>query len=194
MDRHRYGWPRRPLRSLAVLAVSTALIGGAAAAATLTAGQRAELKFVATQAEVPVPGTFRQFSVDVDFDPAKPSTGKVGIAIDLSSVDTGSAEADEMLRGKDFFDVARFPRATFSSTAIKAVGPGNFLASGQLTLKGRSLALAVPFVARADGAGLWLEGSVPVSRLAYQVGGGEWADTGTLADPVVVRFKLYVPR
>jgi len=52
----------------------------------------------------------------------------------------------------------------------------------------------VPFTARGDGGGLWLEGSVPLSRLAYQVGQGEWADTGTLPDPVLIRFKLYLPR
>jgi polyisoprenoid-binding protein YceI len=184
----------RQLQALAATLTITALIGGSTAFARLAASQGAELKFVASQSDVPFAGNFRKFSADVDFDPAKPVSGKVNIVIDLGSVDTGSADADAMLRGKDFFDAARFPQATFTSTAIAAESAGRFRAIGQFTLKGRSLALAVPFAARPEAAGTWFEGSVPVARLAYKVGEGEWADTGTLADQVLITFKLFVPR
>ena len=182
------------LRPLAAFVLVAAVIGGSNALAKLAASQRAEMKFVATQAEVPVDGEFRRFSADVDFDPAKPGLGKVSIAIDVADVDTGSSDANELLKGKDFFDAAHFPRATFTSSSIKAAGGGTFVASGQFALKGRSLALAVPFAAHAKPAGLWFEGSVPISRRAYGVGEGEWADTGTLADQVLIKFKFLVPR
>jgi polyisoprenoid-binding protein YceI len=179
---------------LAATLAITAVVGGSTAVAKLTASQGAELKFVASQSDVPVPGEFRKFSADVDFDPARPTTGKVSIAIEVASVATGSADADAMLKGQDFFDAAHFPQATFTSTSIKAEGAGKFRADGQFTLKGRSLALAVPFTARAEAAGTWFEGAAPVSRLAYKVGEGEWNDTGTLADRVQIKFKLFVAR
>lgn len=185
----------RPLLySVSAILATAVVLSGSSAAAKLAASEQAEIKFVATQEEVPVEGKFTQFSADVDFDLAKPALGKVNVVIDVASVDTGSSDADGLLKSSGFLDAAHFPRATFTSTSIKATDAGKFLASGQFTLKGRSLALVIPFVARPDGAGTWFEGDVPLSRLAYKVGEGEWADTGTLADKVLIRFKLYVPR
>ena len=54
--------------------------------------------------------------------------------------------------------------------------------------------IVIPFTTRTDAGGTWFEGSVPISRLAYKVGDGEWADVSTVADTVQIRFKLLVPR
>lgn len=186
---------RRPLlQALAAALTVAALAGASAAVARPAANQGAELKFVASQSEVPVPGEFKRFSADVTFDPAQLASAKVAIVIDVASVSTGSGDADAMLKSKDFFDAADFPRATFTSTSIAADGSGKFTASGPFELKGLKRPLAVPFTVRPDGDGFWFEGSVPVSRLAYKVGEGEWSDTGTLADRVLIEFKLFVPR
>jgi polyisoprenoid-binding protein YceI len=180
------------------LAVVSALAAMSLLASTavgaLASSEQSQVKFAATQAEVELDGEFRKFTADIDFDPTRLGSAKVDIAIDLSSVDTGSGDADALLKGKGFFDVAHFPRASFTSASIKAVAPGKYLASGKLTLKGVSADLVVPFAARSDGAGTWFEGALPVSRRAYKVGEGEWADTGTLSDKVDVLFKLYVRR
>src|SRR5262249_52883666 len=132
-------------------------------------------------------------SGDVTFDPAKPEGGKANLAIELASVDAGSDEANDLLKGKDWFNVAQFPRATFASSAFAAAGAGKFQVTGQFTLKGKTANLTVPFTSRAEGAGLWLEGTVPISRTAFKVGDGDWADTSTVADQVQIHFKLFVP-
>ena len=181
-------------RALAGLAAGAALVAGFGALAKPAAPAASQLKFVASQADVPVPGEFRKFSADIDFDPAQPAAGKVNIEVDVGSVATGSGDADAMLVSKDFFDAAHYPRAGFASTAIAPEAGGKFRATGQFTLKGHSLPLTVPFSTRTDAKGIWFEGNVPISRLAYKVGEGEWTDTGTLADKVQIEFKLYVAR
>jgi polyisoprenoid-binding protein YceI len=178
--------------ALLVAVVATVGTGPAAAAAADPA--RSQVKFAYSQMNVAGDGDFKKFSADVNFDPAKPEAGKVSLTIDMAGVDAGSSDANDLLKTAPFFDVAKFPRATFVSTAIKAAGPGRFVATGDLTVKGRASAVTVPFVARTEGAGQWLEGVVPVSRTGLHVGEGEWADVGTLADAVQVRFKLFVPR
>lgn len=180
-------------RTAAILASGALLLLGAAASDT-SAGDGDRLTFTATQADVAVDGEFRNFTADIDFDPAHPAGGKVTLTIELASVSTGSRDANELLRGREFFDVAHFPQASFNSTAISADGPERFQAQGQFSLKGRSSRLAIPFAAHPAGNALRIEGSVPLSRLAYKVGEGEWADTGTLADRVLIRFDLHVPR
>jgi len=176
------------LLGAAALAVSSAMYGG------LATNGASHVLFTATQADVPVDGEFRKFSADAVFAPTKPEAGKVNFVVEVGSVDTGSGDADQLLRGKEFFDAARYPQATFTSKVIAKGEAGLFQARGQFTLKGRSLELAIPFTARPEGAALRIEGSVPISRLAYKVGEGEWSDTGTLSDQVQVRFNLLVPR
>jgi len=184
--------PRRAAATLGALALCIGVVTATLAAPADPA--RSQLKFGFTQMGVSTDGEFKKFAADVAFDPAKPEAGKVTVSVDLGAVDAGSSEANEMIRGKDFFDSAKFPKATFTSTAIKAAGAGRFQAEGTLSLKGRTGNVSVPFTARPEGGGLLIEGSVPVSRTAYHVGDGDWADTSTLADAVQIRFKLFVPK
>lgn len=186
---------RRGLRRLIAPALAAAtILAGTAMFGARADNAQGKIGFTATQSEVAVDGEFKKFAATVAFDPSQPGTGRVDLVIDLASVTTGSTDADDLLKGKDFFDVAHFPQARFTSTAIAAAAAGRFQARGEFALKGRRGELLVPFTARPEGAGLRIEGSVPVSRLAYQVGAGQWADTGTLADPVQIRFSLFVPR
>lgn len=153
-----------------------------------------KIQFTAMQSGVAIVGKFQKFVADVDFDPAAPAVGKIELLIDVASVSTGSSDADELLKSQEFFNTVHFPQANFSATSISAAGVGHFQAPGQLTLKGRSAAIVVPFTVRAEGAGLRIEGRLSLSRLAYHVGEGQWADTGTLDDQVQVQFSLYLPR
>jgi polyisoprenoid-binding protein YceI len=176
-----------------LLATALSSASFAVPAAPIAAG-KSKIQFGFTQMGVTADGEFKTFSGDIAFDPAKPDAGKATLAIDLATVDAGSGEANDALKGKDWFDVAHFPKATFTSTSIQAAGAGKFQASGQFTLKGKSANLVIPFTSRADAGGFWLEGTVPISRTAYKVGDGEWSDTGTVADTVQIHFKLFVPR
>lgn len=60
-------------------------------------------------------GGFYNLTGEIEYDP-KQQLGKVSIVIPLDSINTGNTEFDEHLKGSDFFDVARFPTATFEST------------------------------------------------------------------------------
>jgi polyisoprenoid-binding protein YceI len=151
------------------------------------------LRFIAHQADVPLNGHFRDFKADVSLDPAHPQSGSVRVTIDLASIATaGGADADNMLRSHDFFDVAHFPTATFASSQIAAIGPGKFQANGTLTLKGQSHPLVLNFEAQTDPGGTWYRGKAPLLRLAYGVGLGEWSDTSTLDDEVQLDFAVHV--
>ena len=61
-------------------------------------------------------GRFNRFSGEFDYDEANPANNRVEVEIDLASIDTNHAERDKHLRSERFFDVERFPKATFVST------------------------------------------------------------------------------
>lgn len=80
-------------------------------------------------------GTFNKISGTIDYDPENSVDQKVNIEIDTASLDTNLPERDKHLRSAEFFDVEKFPTATFVSTGYNGDANGGTL-SGDLTLHG----------------------------------------------------------
>ena len=72
----------------------------------------------------------------VVYDAANPEKSSVEVRLPLSRLDTFVPALDEHLKAADFFDVAKFPAATFKSTKVEALGKGRFKVMGTLTIKG----------------------------------------------------------
>jgi polyisoprenoid-binding protein YceI len=171
------------------------LIAAAALAAPLSFAQPLDLAqsrigFTLKQLNVPVDGKFKQFNAKVDFDPAKPQTGKADITISTASIDLPTSDANEEARKKDWFNVAQYPTARFVSTSIKPLAAGRFQVAGKLTLKGVTRDVSVPFTSKAQNGLTVVEGMLPISRLTFKIGEGEWSDTGTVDETVQIKFRL----
>ena len=145
---------------------------------------------VSRQMGVPVEGKFQRFSAQVSFDPAKPAEGRASIDIDIASFDLGDADFNRETAKKEWFDAAKFPKATFVTTAIKPAGPGKFDAAGKLTIKGITRDVVAPVSFKAEGGQQVFEGVLPIKRLAFNIGEGAWKDTSTVADDVQIRFRI----
>jgi polyisoprenoid-binding protein YceI len=70
------------------------------------------------------------------FDPQHPSQDHVRVKIPLSGIDTHVPALDEHLKGPDFFNVAKYPTATFDSTKVVKAGVGMLTIIGNLTVHG----------------------------------------------------------
>lgn len=80
---------------------------------------------------------FAQGEGTLEFDPADPGKASVRVSIPLSSLHTGVPALDDDFRSSDFFDTARFPTATFSSTAVASgTSQDQLEVTGDLTLHG----------------------------------------------------------
>ncbi|MEY2838700.1 MAG: hypothetical protein RJB60_999, partial [Pseudomonadota bacterium] len=123
-------------------AVSPAPAPAAVPQAKLVASS-SEVTFTAKQVGVPMNGLFKRFDAQIALDPKQPQTGKVNFSIELGSVNI-AADTDAELVKPEWFNTAKFPKATFVSTAIKATGAGKFDVTGKLTIKGQSRDLTVP--------------------------------------------------
>ena len=77
--------------------------------------------FNTTQAGAPFQGQFTQFSGLVCLSANNAEQGIIRVQVQTASVDTGLPELDDALRGADFFDVARWPRASFVSASVKTM-------------------------------------------------------------------------
>jgi polyisoprenoid-binding protein YceI len=134
-------------------------------------------------------GHFEKFDAAIAYDPAHLDAAKFDVTVDLSSARTGDSDRDSALPGSDFFDVAKFPRAHFVTTAFHQDG-GKVIADGNLTLHGvtRPVSLTVDFKPATTGATLDVAGTL--QRLDFGVGGGDYADTSVIANDVKVTAHL----
>ncbi|HEU4459006.1 MAG TPA: YceI family protein [Methylibium sp.] len=152
--------------------------------------EQSEIGFVSRQMGVPVEGRFRKFAANVVFDPKKPEASSITINIDTSSATIGDKDTDAEMPKAPWFAVAKFPTATFESSAIKPAGAGKFEVAGKLSIKGVSQNIVVPVALAQTGTTSTATGSFAIKRNDFKIGEGEWADTSMVANEVQVKFKL----
>ncbi|MDD2882754.1 MAG: YceI family protein [Rhodoferax sp.] len=178
---------------LFLAALTTTLLAGVAlpaAAQQKLLPAQSELSFAAKQMGVPVSGHFKKFDAQVSFDATKLASSKVTFTVDMGSATMGSAEADSELPKAPWFNAPKFPQATFTSSAFKALGAGKYELAGKLSIKGQARDVLVSLSMTQSGAVTVASGVLPIKRLAFSIGDGDWADTSMVADEVQVKFKF----
>ena len=151
---------------------------------------QSDISFTFKQMGVAVDGQFKKFDAQISFDAAKLDASKVAFTVDLASATLGDKATDAELVKAPWFNTAKFPQATFTSSSIKAVSAGKYEVAGKLTIKGVASDVIVPVTMTQAGAVTTAIGSFPIKRLTFKIGEGEWADTSMVADPVQVKFKI----
>ena len=146
------------------------------------------------QMGVAVDANFTKFSGNIDYDVANPAAAKAQIALQVSSFDIGDAEYNKEVQKKEWFNAVQFPQATFVTSAIKVVAPNKLQAQGKLTIKGKTLDVNLPIEVKQNGGAQTFSGALPIKRLYFNIGEGEWKDTEMLADEVVVKFNIVTSR
>ncbi len=180
--------------SIALLAVSTAALSfsNSALAQQKLIPAQSEISFVTKQMGVPLDGHFKKFDAQINFDTAKPDAAKIAFTVDSGSATLGAPESDAELPKAAWFNVAKFPQATFQSSSVKALGGGKYEVTGKLTIKGNIKDIDVPVALTQANGVTTATGQFALKRLAYKIGEGEWADTSMVADDVQVKFKLAI--
>ena len=176
------------MHPLFVALATTALASSALAQQVIPA--QSEIAFVSRQMGVPVEGKFKQWTAQIAFDPKNAAAGKVGFSIQTGSASFGSPETDAEVPKAPWFNAAKFPTASFASSAIKPLGGGKFEVAGTLSIKGSTQPAVVPVTVTQAGATSTASGSFTIKRLDFKIGEGEWADTSMVANDVTVKFKL----
>lgn len=174
----------------AFILLAAVTVNASAALFNAPVAGKSTVTFVSKQMGVGVTGSFGQFASQISFDPTTPETGKAKIDVSLASIDAGSGDANDEVKGKAWFNVKEFPTATFVSTSLKALGANRYQATGKLTIKGKIRDVVVPFTATPAGFTLVLDGAIPISRAQFGIGEGAWADPSVVADEVQVRFHF----
>lgn len=176
--------------SIAVFSLASTAV---AAPLKVDAG-KSSVSAVFKQLNVPVEAKFKKFVAQIDFDSTKPDAAKASVEIDIASFDLGDAEYNKEVTKKEWFNAAQFPKATFVSSSIKASAGApagtKYDVAGKLTIKGKTADVRFPLMVKKEGSSQVFDGAVPIKRLTFNIGEGEWKDTGMVADDVTIKFHV----
>jgi polyisoprenoid-binding protein YceI len=81
-------------------------------------------------------GQFTGVQAKLTADPKAPEMSTLAVTVAMDSVGTLNPELDKHLRSPEFFDVAKFPTATFKATKVAVTGKDTGTITGDLTLHG----------------------------------------------------------
>ncbi|EGF93006.1 yceI-like domain protein [Asticcacaulis biprosthecium C19] len=110
-------------------------------------------------------------------DSDDPARSSVTASLDMATLTTALPEFDDLLKGEKYFDIARFPKATFVSTLVEPTGDKTAKVTGDLTVHGitQSVVLDVTFNRKAFNPALFKTGvgftaTTQLSRKAFGLG------------------------
>ncbi len=115
-------------------------------------------------------GAFGKWDATIHFDPADLAGSSAKVTFSTASAATGDSTKDSALAEEDWLNPQKFPSATFTSTSITSSGGNNYVAKGNLTLKGKTLPVTLPFSLAIGGNSATMKGTTTVDRLAYEIG------------------------
>src|ERR1700752_3785757 len=83
--------------------------------------QNSKIEFIGSKVTGKQNGSFGDFLGQIDYA-GNPENNRVSITMKIESITTDAPDLTKHLKTADFFDVAKYPEATFVSTAIKPGG------------------------------------------------------------------------
>jgi len=184
-------------KSLVLLVLGALFVGTTAHAAYTPIELDAvhtKVAFTASTILFDVDGEFGKYAIEVDGDPSKPESVKVRAAIDVASIDTENTKRDNHLRSADFFDAAKYPQITFTSTSVSSKGE-QLIVKGNLSMHGTTRLVTIPFkVARGkNGAGVdttSYKGKLTIDRNDFGIGTDSVAAKISLEDEVDIKLLI----
>ena len=107
--------------------------------------QNSKIEFIGSKVTGSHNGGFQQFTGEVNYA-GDPQRSRVNITIQTDSITTDEEDLTKHLKTADFFDVAKYPTATFVSTEITSGGQdgATHTVTGNLTMHGVTKAVTFP--------------------------------------------------
>lgn len=140
-------------------------------------------------------GAFEKFTGEIAYVNNDPTKSHVNITIDTTSVKTDDPKLTEHLKTPDFFDVGKFPQATFTSTEIKPGGDkgASHTVTGNLTLHGVTKAITFPATISVAGDTATVDANFAINRKDFGINYAGAADN-LIRDDVVMKLTIRAPK
>jgi len=152
--------------------------------------QNSKVEFIGSKVTGSHNGSFGDFSGQVDYA-GTPEQSRVSITIKSDSLTTDTPDLTKHLKTADFFDVAKFPEATFVSTSIKPGGEkgASHTVTGNLTLHGVTKAVTFPATISVTPDAATVDSTFSINRKDFGINYAGQADN-LIRDDVVLKLTI----
>ena len=152
--------------------------------------QNSKIEFTGSKVTGSHNGGFQQFSGEVDYA-GDPQRSQVNITIQTDSITTDDDDLTKHLKTPDFFDVAKFPTATFVSTEIKPGGEGGatHTVTGNLTMHGVTKAVTFPATIAVTPDTATVDSTFSINRKDFGISYAG-ATNNLIRDDVVLKLTI----
>ncbi|HKO59894.1 MAG TPA: YceI family protein [Pyrinomonadaceae bacterium] len=202
----------RPLRALIILTPLILIVScsnpasdkpravtsdAAPAASQAVAGERysitpenSDIEFIGAKVTGKHNGSFDKFSGEIQYA-GQPEKSSVRITIDVDSMTTDDAKLTAHLKTADFFDVAKFPQATFESTGITPGGEAGatHTIKGNLTMHGVTKSITFPAKIAAAADAITVDATFAINRKDFGINYAGASDN-LIRDDVVLTLRV----
>jgi polyisoprenoid-binding protein YceI len=160
--------------------------------------ENSKVEFVAAKVTRSHNGSFKRFAGAIDLVKNSAEASRVTIDIETASVVTDEDALTKHLQTPDFFDVAKYPKATFTSTNIEPIlSPGtgglSFDVSGNFDLHGVKKSIKFPATIQVAPDSVSVNAEFAINRKDFGIVFQNKADD-LIRDGVVIKLTLKVPR
>jgi polyisoprenoid-binding protein YceI len=157
--------------------------------------ENSKVEFVAAKVTRSHNGSFKQVTGSIDLVPNSIPDSRVTIEIQTNSVATDEAELTKHLQTPDFFDVAKYPRATFVSTKIEpAIKAGTtHEVTGNFDLHGVKKSITFPATIHVTPESVTVDAEFSINRKDFGIVFQNKADD-LIRDGVVIKLTVKAPR
>jgi len=140
-------------------------------------------------------GSFSAFSGTLTLDPANLAASRIEVTIETSSVQTDEPRLTNHLKTDAFFDIAVHPRATFTSTEVRAGGANGatHTVTGNLNLHGVTRAVTFPATVTVTPAEVSARAEFTINRREFGIVYAGMPDN-LIRDDVALRLDVHAPR
>ena len=157
--------------------------------------EKSSINFVGAKVTRDHNGKFNDFDGAIEYVAGKPE--RISFDIDLSSIETDTEKLTGHLKSPDFFDVAKYPRATFTSTSLTPAPAGDVsgathILTGTLDMHGVKKDVTVPVKAEQTAEGVRATSEFTINRHDWGISYRGAADD-LIKDEVLMRLDLFFP-
>ena len=150
--------------------------------------QNSKVEFTGSKVTGKHEGSFGDFSGQIDYA-GNPEQSRVNITMKTDSLTTDTPDLTKHLKTPDFFDVAKFPEASFVSTSIKPGGEkgASHTITGNLTLHGVTKAVTFPATISVTPDVATVDSTFSINRKDFGINYAGQADN-LIRDDVVLKL------
>jgi len=158
--------------------------------------ENSKIEFTGSKVTGSHDGGFKKFNGTIDLVGEKPESSSVNIEIETASIYANVDQLTQHLKTPDFFDVDKFPKATFYSTKIEpnaAAGADSYNVTGDFDLHGVKKSIGFPATIKVNPDDVEVKSEFSINRKDFGLSYAGKADD-LIRDGVVIKLDLKAPK